>query len=45
MYMMNADGSNSRDITPDYFPASFLTHLAVFSRDDTKIYFIGEWWE
>ena len=45
LYMMEADGSNYRDITPDYFPNNFLCHQAIFSPDDTLIYFIGEWWE
>jgi len=44
IYMMNADGSNYRDITPDYFPADFLCHRPIFSADDSKIYFVGEWW-
>ncbi len=43
MYMMNADGTDNRNITPDYFPADFLVHSAVFSIDDVKIYFIGHW--
>jgi hypothetical protein len=42
---MNSDGTNNRDITPDYFPNDFLCHSAVFSNDDSVIYFIGEWWE
>lgn len=45
MYMMNADGTNNHDITPEYFPANFLIHSAVFSIDDTVLYFVGEWWE
>ena len=45
IYMMNADGSGSQDITPDYFPASFLCHSPIFSSDDAKIFFVGEWWE
>ncbi len=45
IYMMNADGTENRNITPDYFPANFLCQWPVFSADDAKIFFIGEWWE
>ncbi len=45
LYMINADGTNNRDITPTYFPAAFLCHSAIFSQDDAKVYFIGEWWQ
>lgn len=45
IYIMNSGGTNNRDITPDYFPNNFLCHSAVFSNDDSVIYFIGEWWE
>ena len=44
LYMMNSDGTGVRNITPNYFPASFLCYAGVFSNDDSKIYFIGEWW-
>jgi Tol biopolymer transport system component len=43
--LMNSDGSENRVITPAYFPATFLCHNAVFSADDSKIYFIGQWWQ
>jgi Tol biopolymer transport system component len=45
IYRINANGSENRNITPDYFPPQFLCHWAIFSGDDTAIYFIGEWWE
>jgi Tol biopolymer transport system component len=45
IYMMNSDGSNITNITPAYFPPDFLCHTPVFSADDSRIYFIGEWWE
>ncbi|MFC1661317.1 TolB family protein [Gemmatimonadota bacterium] len=44
LYMMDADGTNNRDITPSYFPPEFLCHAAIFSRDDSRLLFIGEWW-
>jgi TolB protein len=45
IYMMNADGSDNRNVTPEYFPEDFLCHTPVFSPDDSKLYFVGEWWE
>jgi Tol biopolymer transport system component len=45
LYRMNADGSENRKISPDYFPNDFLSHAAIFSADDSRILFIGEWWE
>ncbi len=45
MYMMNADGSDNHDITPKYFPPTFLVHSPIFSKNDSAIFFIGEWWE
>lgn len=45
LYLMNADGSDYRDITPTYVPKNFLCHQGIFSFDDSIIYFIGEWWE
>jgi len=44
IYLMNADGSLSRNVTPDYFPAEFLCHNAVFSQDNSQVYFIGQWY-
>lgn len=45
VYMMNSDGTENRDMTPDYFPTSVLCHSPIFSLDDSKIFFVGEWWE
>lgn len=45
LYLMNADGSDYRSITPTYVPNNFLCHQGIFSTDDSIIYFIGEWWE
>ena len=44
LYTMNVDGTDIRNITPDYFPTQFLCHFAIFSPDKTGVYFIGEWW-
>jgi Tol biopolymer transport system component len=44
IWIMNADGTNIRDITPDYFPPTFLCHSAMFSEDDSKVYFTGQWY-
>jgi Tol biopolymer transport system component len=44
IYLMNADGSENRNITPEYFPADFLCHDPIFSKDDSKIFFVGEWY-
>jgi Tol biopolymer transport system component len=43
--IINSDGSGSRNATPSYFPDDFLCHAAVFSLDDSKVFFIGQWWE
>lgn len=45
IYLMNADGMDNQNITPDYFPADFLCHSPVFSVNDASIFFIGQWWE
>jgi TolB protein len=45
IYQMNSDGTNNRNITPDYFPEAFLCNTPVFSADDQKVFFVGEWWE
>jgi Tol biopolymer transport system component len=45
LYMINSDGTGYESITPDYFPPGFLCHTAIFSPDDTIIYFVGQWWE
>ena len=44
LYLMNADGTGNRNITPGFVPDDFLCHAGVFSNDDGSIYFIGEWW-
>jgi Tol biopolymer transport system component len=45
IYMMNYDGSNAKNITPEYFSSSFLCHSAMFSKDDSKVYFTGQWYK
>jgi len=45
LYTINPDGTDNRDITPGYFPPGFLCQSAVFSGDDSRIYFIGQWWQ
>jgi len=44
IYLMNSDGSENRNITPEYFLADFLCHDPIFSKDDSKIFFTGEWY-
>ncbi|MFC1994176.1 TolB family protein [Chloroflexota bacterium] len=45
IYTMSNDGSNHQNITPQYFPRNFLCHTPLFSQDDSKIFFIGQWWK
>ena len=45
MYTMNPDGSNVTNITPADWPMEFLCSYGIYSFDDSKIYFVGEWWE
>lgn len=44
LYMMNSHGSDVVDLTSSIFPEGFLANSAIFSKDDSKIYFIGQWW-
>lgn len=45
IYLMNADGTGSRNLTADTFPDQLLCHWAIFSAKDQALYFIGEWWD
>lgn len=45
IHLVNADGTDPRNLTADSFPASFLCHWAIYSADDRALYFIGEWWD
>ena len=44
IYVMNSNGTENRNITPETFPQDFLCHSPTFSLDDSTIYFVGEWW-
>jgi len=44
IYIINSDGTDNHNITPNYFPAGFLCHYPNFSVDDSAIYFMGQWW-
>ncbi len=43
--VMNADGTDNLNVTPDYFPAEFLCHAPVFAPGDSELFFVGQWWE
>lgn len=43
IYTMSTNGENNENVMPKYYPDEFLCHSAVFSADDSKIYFVGEW--
>jgi Tol biopolymer transport system component len=45
IFTVEPDGDGLLDLTSDLFPPGFLAHGPIFSQDDTKIYFIGEWWD
>lgn len=45
IYLMNADGTGSRNLTADSFPDQLLCHWAIFSANDQALYFIAEWWD
>jgi Tol biopolymer transport system component len=45
MYMMEADGSDNHNVTPEYFAPNFLCYSPIFSMDDSEIYFVGQWYE
>jgi len=45
IYMINSDGTTNLNITPAHFPADFLCHSPVFSKDDSNVFFIGQWWK
>jgi Tol biopolymer transport system component len=45
MYTIKPDGSELTNITPAHWPVEFLCTHGIFSYDDSKIYFVGEWYE
>lgn len=45
IYVVNPDGTDNHNITPEYFPENFLCHSPVFSPDGASVFFVGEWWE
>jgi len=44
LYITGVDGTETRNVTPSYFPSEFLCRSVFFSKDDTAVYFVGEWW-
>jgi Tol biopolymer transport system component len=45
LYLVNADGTENRDVTPDDYPAEFLCYEPIFSKDDSRIFFVGQWFQ
>ncbi|MBM3331130.1 hypothetical protein FJY68_04660 [candidate division WOR-3 bacterium] len=45
VYLIDADGTDNHNATPDYFPADLLCHATAFAKGDSELYFIGQWWE
>jgi Tol biopolymer transport system component len=43
IYTVNADGTGNGNATPSYFPTGFLCYSPAFSKDASKLYFIGQW--
>jgi Tol biopolymer transport system component len=44
-YSMNPDGSDVVNITPAGWPPDFLCTYPIYSWDDSRILFVGQWWE
>jgi len=44
IYTINPDGSNSTDLTSALLPPSFLCNTPIYSSDDVKATFIGQWY-
>ncbi len=45
LFLIEPDGSGMVDATSDIFPPGFLANSAIFSMDDSCVYFIGHWWD
>jgi len=43
LFFIDPDGSGMVDITSDILPREFLANSPIFSKDDSTIYFIGQW--
>ncbi len=45
IYVSNAAGTENINVTPDYFPEIFLCHSPMFYDNNSKIIFLGEWYD
>jgi Tol biopolymer transport system component len=45
IYVSNAAGTENINVTPDYFPENFLCHSPMFYDNNSKIIFLGEWYD
>ncbi len=45
LFLINSDGTQNHNITPDYYPAEFLCYEPIFTKDDSKIFFVGQWFQ
>jgi len=45
LFLIEPDGSGMVDATSDIFPPGFMANSAIFSMDDSSVYFIGHWWD
>jgi len=43
IHLIDATGSKESDLTSNLFPDGFLATEAIFSSDDSRLYFVGEW--
>jgi Tol biopolymer transport system component len=44
LFFIDPDGSGMVDITSDILPREFLANSPIFSKDDSTVYFIGQWY-
>ncbi|MFC1550791.1 TolB family protein [Candidatus Neomarinimicrobiota bacterium] len=45
IYISHVAGTDTENVTPDYFPENFLCHSPMFYDNNSKILFVGEWYE
>ncbi len=45
IYTINPDGTDMKDLTSELLPPTFLCHTPIYSADNKKVTFIGEWWD